>query len=192
LITKLNTSNMHLYDINGKLKKYDTVDEILREYYEYRLETYVLRKKYYTKVLENKLNIIKWRIKFLEYYDTEKIVLKKGKTPLTHAEVEEQLVKHQFPKLSHNFEDVDKKYDYLTDLKIWDLTLEKKTKLEENYNDITMEFETYINTTVQQIWLSELDEIEKEHVMQMQDFEANKGTGGEVQAGKKKRVTKKK
>lgn len=44
LTTNLSTSNMHLFDANGVIKKYDTPEQILEDFFHLRLEFYVKRK----------------------------------------------------------------------------------------------------------------------------------------------------
>ena len=191
LVRKLSISNMHLYNSENKLTKYDDVESILREYCAFRLEMYVKRKEHYTKVLENKLNLIDWKIKFIQHYIDEKIVFTKNKKSLPKAEIEKQLILFEFPRLSTNFEDVDKTYDYLTDVKIFDLTIENKDKLADYFVEIKNEYEIYVNTSVQEIWLSELDVVEKEFLKQMEEMNEDEGVELKV-GGKKKRVVKKK
>jgi DNA topoisomerase-2 len=192
LVEKIHITNMHLYDSQQKLKKYDSVDEILKDFYNYRLDMYIKRKEYYTKVLENKLNLIKWRIKFLEYYADGKIIMMNGRESLPKGEVIQQLIDYKFPKLSSNFEDPDKTYSYLTDIKLFDLTKEEKLKLQEQLKEKENEYNIYINTPVKDIWLSELDEFEKRYNIWLEDEEDNdddnstvKGKGKGKGKGKK-------
>jgi DNA topoisomerase-2 len=42
--TAINTSNMVCFDGRGRIKKYNSPEEILKEFYEYRLEYYHKRK----------------------------------------------------------------------------------------------------------------------------------------------------
>ncbi|KAL4561866.1 hypothetical protein LXL04_034048 [Taraxacum kok-saghyz] len=44
LTTNLNTSNMHLFDANGVIKKYDTPEQIVEDFYHLRLDFYERRK----------------------------------------------------------------------------------------------------------------------------------------------------
>uniref|UniRef100_T1JG36 DNA topoisomerase 2 n=1 Tax=Strigamia maritima TaxID=126957 RepID=T1JG36_STRMM len=46
LFTNINTSSMVLFDRNGCLKRYETANDILKEFYEIRFEYYVKRKAY--------------------------------------------------------------------------------------------------------------------------------------------------
>ena len=44
MATTINTSNMVCFDLNGKIRKYASAEEILSEFYHKRLEFYGLRK----------------------------------------------------------------------------------------------------------------------------------------------------
>lgn len=52
LQTTFTTSSMVLFDANGCMKKYDDVTEIMREFFDLRLEFYFRRKKYLEGMLE--------------------------------------------------------------------------------------------------------------------------------------------
>ncbi len=52
LQSSLSTTSMVLFDHNGCLKRYETPEEILEEFYPVRLEFYVKRKAYYEGILE--------------------------------------------------------------------------------------------------------------------------------------------
>lgn len=164
LINKHSMSNMHLYDANGIIKKYNTVNEIYEDYYKYRHAMYTKRKEHYLKVLENQLTIIGWKIKFLDDVINGTIIVIDFETKKTRtkANVIQQLKYHNYPVLSHNpfaFED-DKSHDYLLGIKIFDLTDEERAKTKEEYNKKFNEHDIYKNTTVENIWLNELDELE--------------------------------
>ena len=52
--TTKSTSNMNLFDDKQRLRKYDTIDDIVSVYYPIRLNGYNLRKEYQLKELETK------------------------------------------------------------------------------------------------------------------------------------------
>lgn len=186
LIKKLHTTNMHLYDENGVLCKYDNVNDIMVDHYKYRLKMYDERKKYIIKELEHELNIIAYKIMFIEYYNVKKIVFKDGDRSLKEVEIIVQLETHKFPKLSHSFDDPESKrtYNYLTGIKIFDLTYENMEKLKKEHEEKKLELEMYIKVPVQQIWLNELVEVEKEY---LKYIEENVGDSDDKDAPKKKK-----
>lgn len=44
LITKISTNNMMCFDVDGKIKKYNTPEEVIEEFYGIRLAYYQKRK----------------------------------------------------------------------------------------------------------------------------------------------------
>ncbi|ARF09433.1 DNA gyrase/topoisomerase IV [Indivirus ILV1] len=162
LINKHSMSNMNLYDEKGILKHYTNSLDILSEFYTFRLGMYEKRKLHYLKILENKLNIIGWKIKFLDCVINGDIIVFENKKARSKQNVIEQLEKKSFPKLSSNPDasNEDKTYDYLTGITIFALTDEERNKLKDEYTKKLDEFNTYKNTSIQDIWLNELNELE--------------------------------
>lgn len=162
LINKHSMSNMHLYNTKGIIQKYESVEEILCEFCEFRLNMYTKRKEYYMKVLENDLNIITWRIKFIDSIISGKIIVFENKKPRSKGNVIEQLVKQGFPTLHTNSNALenDKSYDYLTNLKIFDLTEEERNILQNEYDKKLQIYNDYKEKSIQQLWLDELNEFE--------------------------------
>ena len=100
-----------------------------------------------------------------------------------------------FPKLSTNLdkEDDQKSYSYLTGITIFALTEEERKKLEDEYAKKLDEFETYKNTTIQQIWLNELNEFEEAYKKWLLDQkEENSKNSKMKKVTKEKKGTKKK
>ena len=65
MIKKHTLSNMHLYGVNGSIKKYDSIKDILTEYFHHRLELYQKRKDYILNKLEKDLELINYKVKFI-------------------------------------------------------------------------------------------------------------------------------
>lgn len=163
LVNKHSMNNMNLYDEKSVLKHYNTPTEILNDFYVFRLSMYEKRKKYYLKILENKLNLIGWKIKFIEEVINGGIIVFENKKARSKDNVIQQLIDNSFPRLSSNpdAEDSQKSYDYLTGITIFSLTDEEKNKLKDEYTSKLDEFNTYKNTTIQDIWLQELNDFEQ-------------------------------
>jgi len=162
LFKSINISNMHLYDTNGNIKKYNTVTEILIEYYQYRLSVYSARKEYLLKLLEHKLQILKWTIKFIKYIIGGQIIIFRKNKARKKAEIINRLIVLKFPKFGTTFNatEDEKKYNYLTNLKIFSLTEEEKDKLQKELDAKQKEYDEYKNTPLEEIWLKELTELE--------------------------------
>jgi len=151
----ISLNNMHLHDINGNIKKYDTVQDILNDYVTFRMSMYDKRKAHQSEVLKNELEILNWKIKFIEYYQNKKIIIYNR----TKDDVINDLVNLGFPKVAST-PGGEKKYGYLTKLPIFSLTKEKLEELKKERDIKQEEYETYINTPIKTIWLRELSTLE--------------------------------
>ena len=157
LTSTISLSNMVLHDENNILKKYNILQDIFVDFYNIRIQKYKERKNYYKQVLQNEIDLNKYRIKFIEDYINGIIKIYKVK----EQDVIIQLDKLGYPKLSFNINDPKKDYSYLTDMKIFSLTEEKMEELTKKKDLKEAELKKYINTSIKQLWLNELNELEK-------------------------------
>lgn len=192
LVSTVKTSNMHLHSTEGRLKKYETVNDILIEFFNYRLKKYAERKEKYLRELKYYLDITKWKIKFIEMYLNKEIILYKK----TKIQVYEQLEKFKFPKFyadhKKNYSDeivlddeddeenkdnteIDSKvkkniptYSYLN-MNIFVLTIDEMEKLKKTLDEREAEYEKYKNTPIEDIWLSEVEELEKKYKIWLEE-----------------------
>ena len=65
MVSKINCTNMVLYDANGKLKKYKSTLDIIEDYYEVRHKYYGLRKANILNNLEKELLILNAKLDLL-------------------------------------------------------------------------------------------------------------------------------
>jgi DNA topoisomerase-2 len=77
LTNTISLTNMYLHNSKGKITKYVSVDEIISEFYKYRLSVYADRKKHVIKVYENELKIIEGKVRFIECVLSKKIKIEK-------------------------------------------------------------------------------------------------------------------
>ena len=155
LISSISIENMHLYK-NNVITKYKSANAILTDYIKIRLNAYELRKKYVIKMLTNEMQILKYRKKFIEQILDKEIIIERKKK----VDIIQQLVDNEYPELSISLNG-SPSYDYLTNLPLFSLTAEKIDDINKEYNEKKDELNTYKNTTVQDLWLTELEEFEK-------------------------------
>jgi DNA topoisomerase-2 len=155
LCKKYSTNNMHLFDANGVIKKYDSPVAIMDEYYKIRLELYGKRKAYELDVLEYQLKVISNKVKFIMMIVDKKLIINNKK----RSELETELEKLKFDKLGKNKAD----YDYLLSMPIYNLTIEKIEELKKQEKDKETEYEELDKLSIEQIWLNELNKLEKEY-----------------------------
>lgn len=142
-----NYSNMHLYNNKGIICKYDSIEDIMKEFYLIRLVYYIKRKEYMLKTMQKELDVYQSKIRFIEEFIS-------GEINILHKEDEEidaLLIERNYPKFGSNDdnEDIDTfNYEYLLNMKIKSLTkkkVEELKKLHENklavYNELLLKSE---------------------------------------------------
>lgn len=165
LITPIKISNMHLYK-NNVITKYNSPNAILKDYIEIRLDIYDKRKKHHVKVLENEMAVLKYRKKFIEQILSKKLIIEKRKK----TDIVQDLIDFKYPELSISFGGKPS-YDYLTNLPLFSLTQEKIDELNKEHQEKLDELELYRNTTIQDLWISEIQVFESNYNKWMDSFE---------------------
>lgn len=165
---KMTYNNMHLFDTNQEIKKYDGALDILREFYAHRLKIYKVRRAYYLKKLENDLNIYKYKVMFIkEFLDgTLKIAR------VTSDDVIRQLQEKKYPRLANDHRTLasGRSYRYLTDMSILSLTTDKIAELEKKAQHCQAEYDDYLGISIKDIWLRELDEFAKAYNVYLKEW----------------------
>tara|TARA_B100001248_G_scaffold253103_1_gene229978 strand:- start:415 stop:1887 length:1473 start_codon:yes stop_codon:yes gene_type:complete len=157
---KINITNMHLFNANGTIKKYSNGQEIIKDFYEKRLEYYEIRKAYILRRLQNELLHLKYKVKFIEYKLSGKIIIDNK----TRQSIIDKLVEFEFPELSKDVDDIKgKSYSYITTMGLFALTKEKIDELNQEYAAKKAELEALEGKTVKEIWLEELNEFLHEY-----------------------------
>ena len=155
LYKKYSITNMHLYGPEGHIKRYDSVEDIMRDYYKVRLELYQKRKDYQLAILEHQLKLISFKVKFILMVVEKKIEINNKKK----HEIEEKLEKLKFPQLGRTRDDTKISYDYLLTMPIYNLTQEKIEEFKNQHNEKETEYNELNEKTIQTIWLEELDKL---------------------------------
>ena len=151
---------LHIND-NGydKLVKYSNVNDIIKDFYDMRYKIYQKRKNEYLRILKHELEFIKYKVKFI----SDKI---NGIIRVDNVSVDElieQLEDNNYPIMSYSYNDDNKTYNYLTDMKILYLTKEYRDKLKSEMDKKQKLYDEYSKKTIEEIWLSEINEFETEY-----------------------------
>jgi len=155
LYTTQSTTNMHLFDGNEHLKKYNKLEEIIQDYYGVRLDFYQKRKDYLLAEYERELKLLSNRARFIQETLTDKIDMRKK----TKAQIIEILEKHKYDKL-----ECDEEYKYLVKMPMDSVTKENVEKLLKEKGNKEQELEALKVKTIQEIWLEELDILQEEYL----------------------------
>jgi DNA topoisomerase-2 len=159
LYKKYSITNMHLYGPEGHIKHYNTVKDIIKDYYKIRLALYSDRKAYQLAIIEHQLKLISYKVKFILLVVNKKLEINNKK----RSDIEEQLIKAKFPQLARSKDDDKVSYDYLLTMPIYNLTMEKIDELKQQEQDKETEYNTLDSKSPKDIWISELNVLESEY-----------------------------
>jgi DNA topoisomerase-2 len=174
LCTTNTTTNMHLFDANDTLHKYESVTQIIDSYYETRLKLYETRKNYMIDALEKELLLLTNKVNYIQENLEGTIDLRKKKKD----EVIELLKSKGYTIIED-----DNDYKYLVRMPMDSVTEENVEKLLKDKTNKEKELETIKNTTINEMWLSELDSL-REQFIEYKD-ERTKMMNGEVSLSSK-------
>ena len=149
LVDSTSTTNMVLFNKDGKLKRYENVNEILTEFCEARFAQYNKRKEGELKKLDFEAKILYNKIRFIEMVINDKIKLLNKDEDVLQAECK-----------GHKF-DVgnDGSYDYLFTIQVKQMTSKKLSELQKQYAGLLAASKALKETSIAQLWCRELDEL---------------------------------
>ena len=185
-LTTSKTPNLWMFNEKQKLRKFANVQEIIDTYYPIRYKGYVDRKEYQIKNLERQLVLLSNKARFIKEQCDDVIDLRKKK-----KDVVIQLLKDR----NYNILDGDEEYKYLREMRLSMVEEENYNKLMTEKENKAKELEVLKNTTIEQIWLKELNELEKAIAKYRNDRKVRQfGLGAKIKkktTGKKGKKSKK-
>ena len=189
LAVSISTNNMWLYNYQGRLQRFTSPENIMSYFFLVRTEYYKRRREALLKYFKYEMDFISAKLRFVIGVINKEIhVMNKKKVVIA-----EQLEKMNFPKFPKSFsrlsffktgveedttnngsgsdnpfdDDNDgqnhENYDYLLSMPIYNLTYEKKKRLEDEHNKKDMEYKNLKKKTKFDLWRDDLNEIEKEY-----------------------------
>nr|BAE06274.1 topoisomerase II [Scutellaria baicalensis] len=183
LTTSISTCNMHLFDSKGVIKKYDTPEQILEEFFYIRLELYEKRKKVLLDILEHDMLKCDNKYRFIRCVVEGSIIVSNRKRTDVFRELKEKGFT-PFPKKKNRAEVAiagatddgeeteensevpiapgvsSSDYDYLLSLAIGTLTTEKMQELRAERDKLMQEVEELKQSTARSLWNKDLDALE--------------------------------
>lgn len=152
LQTSLTLNNMHAFDSNGQLKKYNNAECILDEYFQQRIEMYAKRKEYILKCSGIRHHRLVQKIQFLQLVVDGQFIFKGcNKKQLT-----EQLQQYSLDDAEH-----------LLSMSMWNMTDDKIAELCAQRDECQSYIQRLTQLGVQQIWLNDLREVEQHYQQQL-------------------------
>lgn len=182
LTTTVSTTNMHLFDANCRLHKYMDVAEIIDAYFPVRLALYQKRKDYLVAAMQAKLLKLSNRARYIQETLSGVVDLRKK----TAVQVQELLV-------GRKFDQIDGDFKYLIKMPMDSVTDEMVKQLMKEHADTQHELDVLVGTSLEQIWLRELEELDRQYDLykaKRETIQAGSGTksGGDAAGAKKTKI----
>ena len=188
LTTTVSTTNMNMFNRNIQLHKYHSVQDIIEDYYEVRMDMYAKRKAAQVASLERKVKELSNRARFITEVVAGKIDLRKM---ANDDETDAFLEKANYDRTEH-----DEKYDYLTRMPMHNMNKARVEKIKQEREDAVETLEELRKTTLVELWKRELDVFVQEYqkykrsrelLLQKQD--GSKGTSASAASKQKGRIS---
>ncbi len=148
----LSTSNMHMYSAKGNIIKCNSATEIIKLFYDLRIEYYDKRKNNIIDELKKDIIYLDARIKFILDIINNKLQISNQKK----IDIENYLKQNKYPL-------IENKYDYLIKMPIYNLTYEKKEELVKELNEKNKLLDELEKTTLENMWKNDLNDFEKNY-----------------------------
>ena len=152
LSTSVSTTNMHMFNHECKLHKYESVVEIIDEFYDVRLKLYGKRKAYLVDNMEKKLVKLSNRAKYIQNVLSGTVDLRKKNS----HQVTEMLT-------SKGFVMIDGDFKYLIKMPMDSVTEENVESIMKEKENTETELDKLKSTTLEKMWSNELNKLLKEY-----------------------------
>jgi DNA topoisomerase-2 len=152
LFTTISTTNMHMFNAECKLHKYNDVNEIIDDFFGVRMDLYQKRKDYLVKDMERKLMRLSNRAKYIQENLAGTIDLRRKKSDEVNAMLE-----------SKKYDKLDGDYKYLIKMPMDSVTQENVEQIMKEKANTETELNVLKKTTLEKMWLSELDTLKLEY-----------------------------
>ena len=192
----LSINNIHLFNKDGAIQKYDSAIEIIKEWSVTRILKYFERKNYQIKNLEKEAKVLSNKMRFILDVIAGNIKIMNKKL----NEITARLIELNYPPINTGSDESSKElgeaagaaagagagaggaaddadeagevagdadinykhFNYLLKMPISQLTYDRKVILEREYNELDERLRNLKNTNIEDLWLNDLNELEKE------------------------------
>ena len=149
-LTSSITENFTTLDENSKLKIFDSAEDILKYFVDFRLKYYQKRKDYLIDKYKKELNELCWRAKFIKSIIDKKLVVNNK----PKDEIVKWLEENKFEKMNND-------YGYLLSMQIYSLTKEKYDDLICRAKQKKDLFDDIMKKDPKEMYLEDLQDLKK-------------------------------
>ena len=157
-------TNMHLFDAEEHLRKFETPSAIIEEYFSIRLKFYDKRKKYQLTALQKELTLLSNKVNFINDNLNGNIDLRRKKK----SEIIEILKNRKYDLLE---EDTEENFNYLIKMPMDSVSEEAIEKLTKEKEIKEYQLNLLASMKIEQIWLNELKELREEYISNTNNIE---------------------
>ncbi|KAI3399653.1 hypothetical protein diail_6001 [Diaporthe ilicicola] len=180
----LGTTNLVAFDTRGQIRKYEKVEDIMEEFYQYRFEMYTKRRAHWLKVYHADYRKLKNMARFVEEIIEGKLVVSRKKRAILVEELRDRKYE-AFPrgesvrKARNTDEEMDQDddednddltsnepgagdYDYLLSMPIYSLTAERLERLKKQIAAKKAEHDDLEKLDEKDLWTKDLDDFLEE------------------------------
>ena len=172
----LSINNIHLFNKNGAIQKYDNTTEIIKEWSKTRILKYFERKAYQIKMLEKDFLLLSAKIRFIIDVIAGNIQIMNKKM----VDIAKRLIELKYPRINtdanaanDNSDDATKEegddsggnvdikdFNYLLKMPISQLTYDRKIILEKEVEVLNTNLKNLRDSRIEDLWMSDLSELE--------------------------------
>ena len=150
LTDKVKTTNMHAFNSKGIITKYNTLNEILKEFTQVRLELYETRRQHQIKSLKDELPYHENVVKFILDQLQDRPIMDLRRKP--RAECDIILEKGGLTKIDGGF-------DYILKLPVSSFTFEQNVKHQKQLDTLKRDIAELEKKTPANMWLDDLNQL---------------------------------
>tara|TARA_R110001599_G_C12060159_1_gene643085 strand:- start:171 stop:890 length:720 start_codon:yes stop_codon:yes gene_type:complete len=152
LYTSQSTNNMHLFTDEERLTKFDNEREIIDRYFPVRLKYYQKRKDHMIASIEKELSLLSNKARYIQAMLDGEIDLRNMKK----GDILTMMSEHKYDTI-----DDDCDYKYLLKMAMDSVSEENVERMIKDRDGKEKELLTLQSTTIENMWLSELEELKK-------------------------------
>ena len=159
------TTNMHLYNKDGSIKKYDNVYQIMDEHYYVRLNMYAKRKDYELDIIERHIKLLEAKMRFIQDVIDDVVIINRQ----TKKSIIDKMSELKYPFyekeeiVEYEEREIKSEYNYLLNLSVYNFTSEKVDELQADIDKSKEEYEELKDMDPKDMWRKELDVFEEKY-----------------------------
>ena len=158
-------TNMHLFDPSGRIKKYESPDDIINDFCEVRLKGYEARRTHMIAACAEEVKVLSNRARFIEMVNSGELKLgNRG-----DEELDADLEARGFDRITAATAEAEAEADggssggfsYLLGMKLSSLTQKRKEQLEALLADRQAKLRALEASTPVEIWLEDIEDLQR-------------------------------